>query len=729
MRSIVILLAFALLTSLSVNAQDLINDAKKIEELPDMPFLPDPLVFMNQTGQQVDVDNELLWEAKRDRIKSQYQYWVSGSLPPAPDKIYPEVLSERRENGVLIRTVIIRFGPDRKAQITVELMIPPLEGKLPVFMTQWNHRGWAQVAVRRGYIGCVYAGADAKDDTKNYSDIFSEYDFATLMKRAWGSHRVVDYLYTLPQVDTDKIALTGHSRNGKQSLMAAAFDDRIAAVVSSSGGTGGESLFRFTDERFDTESVEEITRKFPYWFHPRLRLFSGREHKLPVDQNSLMALIAPRGLMLSSAITEHQGNPWAIEKAYKSVKKVYQLLDKEENIAINLRGGRHATAARDIEDFIDFFDYVFGRSHIAPSNKLFYDYSFEKWKTLSGVSLNVDDFPIVSDKDSKQIESALDRENRLKIQEQLKKLLGEEPAGVFNTSTLSWAHRKSEDDYLGDVIGEPKWEGMKKMLIRPYNSMGDYLWANLYLPSNVEIEHESVKGKYPLVVFLHEYSYPTGYRRRITPLLKKFTAQGFAVLAFDMIGFGTRIDEAGLFYNRYPNWSLMGKMVADTRNVINDAVERIEFVDSNQVYLCGYSLGGTVALFTAALDARVKGVAVASSFGSFRNTDPAIEGNKHYSHLHGLIPKLGFFESNEDRIPIDFDDVLKSIAPRPLYIESPALDRHHPRAHVEKMVRPVLKLYKDLGYDHNIEFRQSQTYDQFTGAMMDDMIQWMKELK
>jgi len=358
-------------------AQDLGKDARTIDHLPDIPFLPELLTLNEGTGNQ-KITNKAQWSQKKDWIKAQYEYWVSGSIPPAPDKIYPEILSERQENGVLIREVVIRFGPDQKAQMTIELMIPPLSGKLPVFMTQWYHRGWAQVAVRRGYIGCVYAGADRDDDTENYNEIYPEYDFETLMKRAWGCHRVVDYLYTLPEVDTNMIALTGHSRNGKQSLMAAAFDERIDAVVSSSGGTGGESLFRFTDSRFNTESVEEITRNFPHWFHPRLRLFTGREQKMPVDQNSLMALIAPRGLMLSSAITEGQGNPWAIEQAYQSVKEVYEFLDTPGNIAINLRGGRHATAARDIEDFVDFFDYVFGRSKRAPENKLFYDYSFDK---------------------------------------------------------------------------------------------------------------------------------------------------------------------------------------------------------------------------------------------------------------------------------------------------------------------------------------------------------------
>ena len=68
--------------------------------------------------------------------------------------------------------------------MTAELMIPPSDKPLPVFMTQWNHRGWAQVAVRRGYIGCVYAGANSKDDTRDYTALYPNYYFATLMKRA-----------------------------------------------------------------------------------------------------------------------------------------------------------------------------------------------------------------------------------------------------------------------------------------------------------------------------------------------------------------------------------------------------------------------------------------------------------------------------------------------------------------------------------------------------------------
>jgi hypothetical protein len=227
--------------------------------------------------------------------------------------------------------VELSFGPEHQAKLTLEVMIPPGEGPLPVFLTQWNHREWAQVAVRRGYIGCIYAGADAKDDTEKYAEIWAgEYDWTRLMRRAWGASRAIDYLFTLPEVDKEKIALTGHSRNGKTSLMAAAFDERIAACIPSSGGTGAEVPWRYTSFNYDIEDIALLASARPSWLHPRLRFFIGNEHKLPVDQNSFMALIAPRGLMLSTALTEGASNIWAIEQAYHASRKVYDFLDAEK---------------------------------------------------------------------------------------------------------------------------------------------------------------------------------------------------------------------------------------------------------------------------------------------------------------------------------------------------------------------------------------------------------------
>ena len=182
--------------------------------MPSIPFLPDPLVI-DEGGKNIPVTTMAQWKEKREWMKNQLEYYITGTYPPKPENLEVKTLSEKKEGETIVRMVELTFGPGNKAKLTVEMMIPPGKGPFPVFLTQWNHREWAMVAVRRGYIGCVYAGADAKDDTEEYSEIWAgQYDFTRLMRRAFGAYRAIDYLYTLPYVDRDKIGITGHSRNG-----------------------------------------------------------------------------------------------------------------------------------------------------------------------------------------------------------------------------------------------------------------------------------------------------------------------------------------------------------------------------------------------------------------------------------------------------------------------------------------------------------------------------------
>ena len=286
------------------------------DRMPSIPFLPDPLIIDEGT-RNIPVKTREQWNEKRQWMKDQLEHYITGTYPPKPENLRVKTLSEKKDGETSVRMVELTFGPEHKAKLTVEMMIPPGVGPFPVFLTQWNHREWAMVAVRRGYIGCVYAGADAKDDTEYYSELWAgKYDFTRLMRRAFGASRAIDYLYTLPYVDKDKIAITGHSRNGKLSLMAAAFDERITACIPSSGGTGAEIPWRFNSVNYDIEDITLLSTAVPAWLHPRLRFFIGRENKLPIDQNSFMALIAPRGLMLSTAINEGASNPWGIEQTY-----------------------------------------------------------------------------------------------------------------------------------------------------------------------------------------------------------------------------------------------------------------------------------------------------------------------------------------------------------------------------------------------------------------------------
>src|ERR1051325_9057166 len=248
------------------------------DTLPTTPFLPDPLPFAG--GKEVKRDD---WSRRRAELLALFQFYVTGSWPPSPGNTRVAEQKQREEAESVVQEVLLEFGPNYSAKLHLELIVPKGQGPFPVFLTQETHRHWALVAVSRGYVGCIYAGADSRDDTEAWKEIWPEHDWTKLTRGAWAASRCIDYLHTLPFIQTNQIALGGHSRNGKTSIIAAAFDHRINATISSSSGAGGACSYRFFSETQFGEGIENITRAFPDWLHPRLRFFAGRESRLPID--------------------------------------------------------------------------------------------------------------------------------------------------------------------------------------------------------------------------------------------------------------------------------------------------------------------------------------------------------------------------------------------------------------------------------------------------------------
>lgn len=693
-------------------------------KLPSLPFLPDPLI-LDEGGLNIPVKTIATWNKKREEITERAQYWITGTFPPAPENMEVEVLKEEKLGDLIERAVLLRFGPDLRAELHLTLLIPPGDGPMPVFICPWKkgRYEWIQAAVRRGYIGCRYRATDPQfalhtDDSEAYEDIWwPEYEFATIMRWAWAASRAVDYLHTLDSVNKEQIALTGLSRNGKMALCAAAFDERIKAVVPISGGTGGENPFRYTSEKFDNETIAQITRNFPHWLHPRLRFFIGMEHKLPVDQNSLMALVAPRGLMLTSSVFEHQGNPWGIEQAYLSARKVYDFLGAGEKIALDLRYGLHSPNGRDIERYIDFFDFVFGRGRIKPDNKLFYDYSFSKWLELSQEDIDPLSFPekgmndLLTDTHNQTINGpSAWLEKVPTIRNRIAWGLGDESPSVAPGD---------QPDYINAVIMRPRITSEMKS--------EDLGFGRLYYPKK-SVTPEAGSAPLPVVIYLHEYAYSTGFGRNFENFLSRAMEGGFAVYAMDQIGFGTRVEEGRYFYERFPNWSKMGRMVADVRWAV-DALSTFDFIDPNRIFTVGYALGGTVSLYSAALDERIAGAVSVAGFTPMRldTEEKGTGGIRSLSHLHGLIPKLGFFVGEEKRIPYDYHEMLAAIAPRPLLVMSPLWDRFASIGDVRECIDEAQKVYQLFGAGSKIDFKVPNDYNRFSPEMEQEVVDWLKE--
>jgi pimeloyl-ACP methyl ester carboxylesterase len=724
------------------------------DALPRMNYLPDPLRFLD--GRPVRTADE--WKARKEEIHKLFEQYALGTFPPHPKLDRAVQIDETPGPGYRIRHVRLEFGPESKGTMRVELLIPDGPGPFPVFMGPTWARPWAQQALRRKYLCAIYAGSDGQDDADALAALYPKYDFALLPRRAWAGTMVLDYLETLKEADIKHVGLTGHSRDGKQVLIEAGLDDRITAVIVSSSGVGGSLPYRLAGERGMGEGIETTTRSFPTWFHPRLRFFSGREDRLPVDGNLLVALVAPRACMISFGINDAVSDPWSDEQSYLSALKAYRLLGHPERLALYHRLGFHGTTPNDIENYLDWFDIQFGRSKRTWQSEQLYGYDFDRWRTDSGEKVGLSQYPqhktddILTDNAGNRITSPADWEKHLAdIQNSVRWMLGDEPPMITGmTGMFPGRPPAARGGARGPATAAPATNPQQtapNLALMVIQSGASYGWRNpekdqaanqlgirfgynasgdLYYPSDAVPD-----AKLPVVIWLHGYGYAMGYewsyRRDLSPILALVKA-GYAVFAFDQVGFGSRIAEAGRFYDRYPHWSQLGRMVEDTRAAI-DMLQKNPKVDPEKIYLFGYSLGGTVGIYTAALDSRVKGVVSICGFTPMRldTADRGDGGIARYSHVHGLLPRLGFFIGEESRIPYDYTELISAIAPRPVFVLQPQLDRDAAPADVHTAVENARKVYSLYNAADKLLLDEPWDYNRLPESTQTRIIDWMQK--
>ena len=104
------------------------------DALPTMMDLPDPLL-LDENGKQVRITTKDQWERRRVSLKKQFEYWVTGRFPPPPGNVEASIVRETKDGELVIRDVLLSFGPERKAKLRVQLFIPEGAGPFPVFVT------------------------------------------------------------------------------------------------------------------------------------------------------------------------------------------------------------------------------------------------------------------------------------------------------------------------------------------------------------------------------------------------------------------------------------------------------------------------------------------------------------------------------------------------------------------------------------------------------------------
>jgi dienelactone hydrolase len=709
------------------------------DALERVPGLPDPLV-LREGGHDRPVTSAAQWQRRRAQILELFARYVFGSVPPPPADVRATVLRVRQAEGASIQETRLEFGPDHRARLGVELMIPSGRGPFPAFVTPVHSRSWGLIALRRGYVVCVFNGSDGHDDTAGFVPVWPGYDWGKLARRAFAASRCVDYLSTLPVVDGKRIGIAGHSRNGKMALIAAATDERFAAVVSGSSGTAGAGSYRFYGDAQLGEGIEIMTRSFPDWVHPRLRFFAGREDRLPLDANLLLALVAPRACLITNALNDFVESSADVQGVYLSAQRVYRLLGAADRLRVKWREGSHEFLPADIEGMFDWFDTAFGRRRFAFP-ETFVHPRYEDWQA-SGETVHAAAFPVrglddlLTTEDGRAIGDATAW--HAKAAEVRKRVLwatgdapprgpGENLAQRYDVTPLHHAVMlmRAEPAHESDLFEGTR---TRAAVVKQSLVFGEHISGDLYTPQAAA----SPGRKLPVVLWLAPQSVPDGYSsfyQQGERLPLALAAQGFAVFAFDPIGTGLRIHEASSFYARYPRWSLLGKAVRDVSAAM-DAVAAVPLVDASRIYALGFGTGAMVGLHAAALDPRLAGVVSVCGFAPMRPGGAArgTGGIAAVSTWYPWQPRLGAFAGQEARIPYDYHEVLALIAPRPVVVISPSLDREHALADVEATVERASRIYRLLGASQALRQESPEDFGRLSEQTQERAFAILKEL-
>ncbi len=320
----------------------------------DLGTLPDPLVLKN--GERV-TNADTWWKQRRPEIIRDFETEIYGKIPAHT----PQVTWEIAETDVaavdgtaklkrLVGHIDNSRYPAATPQLEVTLYTPahatgpvpvmvviggfgfglPPGGRAPMGPTtlqQLLAKGWGCATfnpgsvqadtgggLNAGIIGLMNLGQPRQPD-----------DWGSLAAISWGLSRTIDYFETDKDVDAKRLGVEGHSRWGKATVVAMAFEPRWAIGYSSCSGEGGTKLHRHDVG----ESVDNVCAPSEYhWMAGNFLKYAGRWDALPIDQHELIALVAPRPIFVTGGTTDLWADPVGEFKSCVGAGPVYRLVGK-----------------------------------------------------------------------------------------------------------------------------------------------------------------------------------------------------------------------------------------------------------------------------------------------------------------------------------------------------------------------------------------------------------------
>lgn len=440
----------------------------------------------------------------------------------------------------------------------------------------------------------------------------------------WDGIRAVDYLLTRGDVDPQRIAVAGNSGGGTQTAYLQALEPRLAAAAPSCYITSWRTLWAKPGPQ-DSEQVFD-------------RFLADK-----LDFGDFLIAFAPKPMKMMTAIRDFFPIEGARE-TYAEARRIWEVLDAGP------RAG--------------FFEFDDPHGWSQPRREATYQW-FDKW--LLGKETDGKEPPI---------ETEDDRDIEVTPTGQVSTSFGGETVQSLNAQTARALHARRT------ALSTGGREGLAKLIGARLRLSGERRAPTVTerSPSQVVLETEpgirvpvlvaapaATGERKPAVIYLN----PIGRMADSRPGggIEALTRNGYLVLAPDLraAGDGPHPRGATGYTAHYQTAmrallvgkTILGMQVEDALAVFDYLVSRPD-ADPRRVSIIGKGIGGVVALHAAALEPRLRKVAVEGTILSYL----AFAEAKLYEGLVDIVVP-GILKD------YDLPDLAAAIAPRPVLLVEP----------------------------------------------------------
>jgi hypothetical protein len=355
------------------------NRTMKITSYEVLGKLPDLFTF--DDGRKVRSVSD--WEMRRKELYKTVVEIQYGDLLPEPEFMEIIPLMSRREKGMMSIYKIVTGTREKPVSFTIYCHMPGGNCPFPVVIdgdlcySCMQNADIAQKFIDRGIMLVAFNRCEIVPDLRNPSrkgnlyETYSDLEFGALAAWAWGYSRTLDAVIELGLTDPACVAFTGLSRGGKTALLAGAFDERFKYVISNDSGFSGAAITRGKEGEHAADLLVGFGR--PDWFCPRYQRYITDETKRPLDQHFLLALVAPRHLIVGSAEEDLWADPaseflgaYLASEVYEKIYNIDGLIHEnviptaktvldKGNVMYHVRHGVHYMSR---EDWLEYMSYI-----------------------------------------------------------------------------------------------------------------------------------------------------------------------------------------------------------------------------------------------------------------------------------------------------------------------------------------------------------------------------------